>query len=188
MGSGAREDRLQLDLGAGSVLTAERLRDGRIAIRTTDPDAGDPSAAGELTILGSRETLELAGWLASAVEDGWLGTVRDRAVEIRKTAHELYGDEQDAERRLAEAMVGELPPVLLRRAFVLLVNAIGPASRERLVARLNETGDFSEEAILRRRLAEEQEAFGYAIAAAAIFDLIHRRDEEPEAGTTPTKG
>jgi hypothetical protein len=186
IGDGAQENRLELDLGGGSVLTAERLRDGRIAMRTNEPEGVGTSTGGELTILGPREALELTGWLATAVEEGWLRTVRDRAAEIHRTARELYGDEHDAERRLADVMVSELPPALLRRAFVLLVNSIGPASRERLVTRLNETDDFSEEAILRRRLAEEQEAFGYAIAAAALFDLIHRRDEEPDAAEGPT--
>ena len=56
------------------------------------------------------------------------------------------------------------------------------ARRERLIQRLNRTSNRSEDAALRRRLADEHEAFAYAVASAALFDALGRRllDEQDE--------
>jgi hypothetical protein len=171
-----KEPRLEIPL-AGDVdvvLSAERLRDGRLALGTRRRSSDGEWVAGELSLLETRDALALAGWLAPLVEDVWLPTLRERAEEIRRTAGELYGEGPEAEERLLGSMLREIPPALLRRSFLLLINSIGPYSRERVVAQLNRTDDFSEEAMLRRRLAEEQEAFGYAVAAAALLDAIDR--------------
>jgi hypothetical protein len=179
--SSGREPRLEIPLSgdADVVLSAERLRDGRVALSTRRRSPEGEWIAGELCLLDPKDALALSGWLAPLVEDVWLPTLRERAGEIRGTAAELYGNDPGAEERLLESMLREIPPALLRRSFLLLINSIGPYSRERVVARLNRTDDFSEEAILRKRLAEEQEAFGYAIAAAALFDLIERGGAGP---------
>ncbi|MQA91193.1 MAG: hypothetical protein GEU90_13330 [Gemmatimonas sp.] len=153
-------------------LVAERLRDGRVALgtRVQQPD-GDWSA-GELLLLDPTVQLDLAAWLAPAVEDGWIGTIRQRRPDPLRTAGELYGEGPGAVMRFALDTVAEIPPGLLSRAMVLLANAVGPRARSRLVERLNETPNRSEDSELRRRLADENEAFAYAVAAAALFDAL----------------
>lgn len=163
-----------------TVLYAERLRDGRIALgtRTWRDGAWKP---GELHLLEPAAYLNLASWLAPAVEDAWMDTVRQRQAEPLRTAFELYGSDSGAVERLTERTLEEIPPDLLARAMILLANAIGPQARARLVERLNRTGSVSEDAELRRRLADEHEAFAYAISAAALYDAIARGiDEEAE--------
>lgn len=129
---------------------------------------------GEMQVLPPNAYLDLAAWLSPAVEDGWIDTVRARGEDPMRTATELYGEGPAAARRLADDMLREVPHTLLARAMVLLANSIGPESRERLISRVNTTGDVSEEAMLRRRLADEEEAFAYVVAAAALYDAIGR--------------
>lgn len=155
-----------------TTLFAERLRDGRVALgtRTRRPDGEwEP---GELHILDPADYLDFAAWLAPAVHDAWIQTVRERSAEPLRTADELYGEEPGSVKRLVERILEEIPPDLLTRGMILLANSIGPGSRARLVERLNSTEDPSEDAELRRRLADEHEAFAYVIAAAALFDTM----------------
>jgi hypothetical protein len=156
------------------VLFAERLRDGRIALGTRVQQRDGSWEPGELHLLEPAAYLDLAAWLTAPVEDAWIETVRDRQTEPLRTAGELYGDDPGAIERLLDGMLREIPPALLLRAMVLLANSIGPQSRERLVSRLNQTGSPSEEAELRRQLADEGEAFAYAVAAAALYDALER--------------
>lgn len=137
-------------------------------------------AAGEMHVLEPPAYLDLAAWLAPAVQEGWIDTVRARGEDPLRTAGELYGEEPGSVRRLADDMLREIPPSLLARALVLLANSIGPDARERLVARLNVTENLSEDAVLRRRLTEEKEAFAYVIAAAALYDAV-ASEGEPDA-------
>lgn len=157
-----------------TVLFAERLRDGRIAMGTRTLQRDGSWSPGELHVLEPPAYLDLAAWLSPAVEDGWIGTVRARGEDPMRTAAELYGEAPESARRLADEMLREVPPSLLARAMVLLANSIGPEARERLVSRLNETDNVSEDGILRRQLAEEKEAFAYIIAAAALYDTVAR--------------
>lgn len=175
-----RDKRFETVLGEDprTVLFAERLRDGRIALGTRTLSRDGSWAAGELQVLEPHSYLDLAAWLAAAVEDGWIDTVRARGAESLRTAVELYGEGAAAARRLADDMVREIPPSLLARAMILLANSIGPESRERLVARVNATSDLSEDAMLRRRLADEEEAFAYVVAAAALYEAVSQ--ELPE--------
>lgn len=156
------------------VLFAERLRDGRIALGTRGLQRDGHWEGGELHLLEPAAYLDLAAWLGSAVEEGWIDTVRGRQAEPLLTARELYGEGPGAVRQLALDMLNEIPPGLLARGLVLLANAIGPDARERLVARLNTTDDLSEDGALRRQIADENEAFAYVIAAAALFDALAR--------------
>ena len=156
------------------VLFAERLRDGRIALGTRVRRRDGEWEPGELHLLEAAAYLDLAAWLSPAVEDAWIETVRARQVEPMRTANELYGGDPGAVERMLEAVLREIPPALMLRAMILLANAIGPEARERLVARLNRTTSVSEEAELRRRLADEREAFAYVVAAAALFDAVER--------------
>jgi len=153
-------------------LFAERLRDGRLAIGTRIRLPSGEWEAGELHILEPAAYLDLAAWLTPLIHDHWIGTVRDRRSEPLGTALELYGDEPGGVEQLVERILREIPPRLLARAMVLLANSIGPQSRARLVDRLNRTEDISEDAELRRHLADEHEAFAYVIAAAALFDAL----------------
>ena len=73
----------------------------------------------------------------------------------------------------------------MRRAMLLLANAIGPGARGRLVERINSTSDRSEDLLLRRRLADENESFAYAIAAAALFDALEEGAALGLEGTGP---
>ncbi len=153
-----------------TTLFAERLRDGRVALGTRTLGRDGEWEPGELHILEPSSYLDLAGWLAPAVHDAWIGTVRERGGEPLATAEELFGEEAGAARRLALRMLEEVPSELLARALILLANSIGPGSRARHVERLNNTEDPSEDAELRRRIAGEHEALGYVVAAAALFD------------------
>jgi hypothetical protein len=118
--------------------------------------------------------LDLAAWLVPAVEDGWIDTVRQRQADPVRTAGELYGEGPGALARLALNTVAEIPPPLLARSMILLANSLGPGARDRLVGRLNETSSRSEEAELRRQMADENQTFAYAIAAAALYDALSR--------------
>lgn len=163
-----------------TVLYAERLRDGRVALGTRVRRADGEWEAGELHLLEPAVFLDLAGWLSPVVEDAWIETVRERQEDSLRTARELYGDEAGAVERLAGEIIREIPPALLVRALILLVNSIGPEARRRLVSRLNETENFSEDAALRRQIAEESETFAYGVAAAALFDALNRGLADPE--------
>lgn len=156
------------------MLFAERLRDGRIALGTRVMRKDGSWEPGELHLLETAAYLDLAAWLSPAVEDAWIGPVRDRQAKPLLTAQELYGEDPGAAERLLEGVLREIPSGLLLRAMILLANSIGPEARERLVTRLNQTSDRSEEAELRRRLADEQESFAYVIAAAALYDALER--------------
>jgi hypothetical protein len=156
-----------LDGGAGT-LRAERLRDGRVALGV--PAAG--GGAGELALLPPGSALALAAWLAPMVEGEWIDSVRDRLPAQRALAEDLYGDEERRLHRLAAQLLDEVPPGLLSRALILLANAIGPDARRSMVDELNQTSDVTADAILRRRLAEESDAFAYVVAAAAVYDGI----------------
>jgi hypothetical protein len=153
-------------------LFAERLRDGRVALGTRARRPDGEWEPGELHILDSSSASDLAAWLAPVVNDTWIETIRERGADPIRTAGELYGDAPGALKRMAERVLEEIPPHLLGRGLILLANSIGPAARARLVERLNSTPDHSEDAELRRRLAEEHESFGYVIAAAALLDAI----------------
>jgi hypothetical protein len=162
------------------VLFAERLRDGRLALGTRRWDGAEWKPS-ELHLIERPAYLALAGWLGRIVEESWIESVRERQEESLRTAQDLYGDAADGAERLAVEMMRQLPPSLLRRALLLLVNSIGPESQNRLVERLNLTGDRSEDAQIRRRLAEAQEALAYAVAAAALFDAIEEGLAGPAA-------
>jgi hypothetical protein len=157
-----------------TMLVAERLRDGRVALGTRVRTDGGDWAPGELLLLEPTVQLDLAAWLTPCVEAGWLDTVRQRLADPLRTAGELYGEGPGAVKRFALETLGEIPPHLLALAMILLANAVGPHARERLIERLNETGSRSEDAELRRRLAEENEAFAYSVAAASLFDALAR--------------
>lgn len=152
-----------------TVLHAERLRDGRIVVGTRHQRRDGGWEAGELHLLDPAVGLDLAAWLTPVVTEGWSDSIRERGAESLRTAQDLYPDEPTAARRLAMEMLQEIPPELLVRALVLLANSMGPENRERLVQRLNETADRSEDAALRRQLAEEDEALAYAVAAAGLL-------------------
>jgi hypothetical protein len=153
-------------------LVAERLRDGRVALGTRVQQADGEWEPGEVLFLEPAVYLDLASWLAPAVEAGWIETVRQRQLPPVRTAGELYGEGPGALSRLAFDTLAEIPPDLLARALILLANAMGPHARGRLVERLNETDNRSEDLELRRRVADESETFAYAISAAALFDAL----------------
>jgi hypothetical protein len=153
-----------------TTLYAERLRDGRVALGTRSQTEHGEWEPGELHILEPSSYLDLAAWLAPAVHEAWIGTVRERSEQPLRTAEELFGEEGGSARRLALRMLEEIPPELLARGLILLANSIGPGSRARHVERLNTTDDPSEDAELRRRIADEHEALGYVVAAAALLD------------------
>jgi hypothetical protein len=157
-----------------TLLVAEQLRDGRIALGTRTRNPNGEWDPGEVHFLEPTVHLDFASWLADAVEAGWIDTVRQRQIEPIRTAGELYGEGPGALSRLAFDTLAEIPPDLLARSMMLLANAMGPHARERLVERLNETPDRSEDLELRRRIADENETFAYAIAAAALFDAMAR--------------
>src|SRR5687767_1126292 len=120
------------------MLTAERLRDGRVALGTRMQASDGSWRAGELHLLDSQMQLDLAAWLVPAIEDGWIDTVRQRQADPVRTAGELYGEGPGAVARLALNTVAEIPPPLLARSMILLANSLGPGARDRLVGRLNE--------------------------------------------------
>lgn len=165
-----------------TLLVAERLRDGRIALGTRVRRADGEWEAGELLFLPVSAQLALAAWLAPLVESNWADTVRQRQADPLRTAGELYGEGPSALRQLALDTIEEMPPDLLARAMILLANSIGPDARERLVERINETDDRSEEMELRRRMADENQTFAYAISAAALFDALSRGMIPEDAG------
>lgn len=167
-----------------TVLHAEWLRDGRVAIGTRRQRRDGSWEAGELHLLNPTVCLDLAAWLSPVVVEGWIDSVRERQEEPLQTARELYGEGAPAAERLAVEMLGEIPADLLVRGLILLANSMGPENRERLIQRLNRTTSSSEDAALRRRLADEHEAFAYAVAAAGLFDAIARgglEEEDPGA-------
>lgn len=154
-----------------TCVRAELLRDGRLAIGTRARSSDGGWDSGDLVLLDRRAYVALAAWLAQLVEDAWIETARRHQEAQLATARDLYGAGAAAAERLAGDMEREIPYTLRRRAMLLLANAIGPEMRERLVAQLN-TVPASGEAELRRRLAEEREAFAYALAAAALYDAL----------------
>lgn len=154
------------------MLVADRLRDGRIALGTRVRREDGEWDAGELHLLSPAAQLELASWLAPAVEDNWMETIRQRRAEPLRTAGELYGEGPGAALRFALDTVAQISPDMLARAMALLANSVGPSAHDRLVARINETADHSEDLELRRRLQDENETFAYAVAAAALFDAV----------------
>jgi hypothetical protein len=153
------------------VLYAERLRDGRVALGTRRRER-DEWIAGELHLLESSAYLDLAGWLAPLVTAAWMDAIRDRREGPLRTAEELFGGGSQGAARLAEDMLTQIPHALLARAMILLANSIGPEARERLVHQLNRTLNPADDSALRRRMADENEAFAYAVAAAALFDAL----------------
>jgi hypothetical protein len=173
---GARDPGLQVLIAEepDTLLVAERLRDGRVALGTRVRRPNGEWEPGELHILDPEVQLALAGWLTPSVEEGWIETIRQRSAEPLRTAGELYGEGPGALSRFAFDTLAEVPPHLLARALILLANALGPGARERLIERLNETENRSEEMELRRRLADENEAFAYVVAAASLFDALSR--------------
>ncbi|MBA4158649.1 MAG: hypothetical protein H0X65_14405 [Gemmatimonadetes bacterium] len=175
--TGLREPGLTLALSGDpdTVLHVEQLRDGRVAIGVRRRSKNGEWTGSDLYLLDERSCLAMAGWLSPIVEDSWIGTVRERQAAQLRTSQELYGEEADGAALMADAVLKQIPAALMRRALLLLINAIGPETRNRLIEHLNRTGDMSEDAWLRRRLDEEQEAFAYAVAAAALFDVIDRR-------------
>ncbi len=185
MTGGGEPRPLAVELGGDppAILHAERLRDGRVALGTRLRGSDGEWEAGEMLVLPPGAAAALAGWLAPVVEAEWDDTVRDRLRDQLRTAQDLYGAADDGPRRLAEGILAEIPPRLLARALVLLAASIGPATRSALVDALNRTRDFSEEAMLRRRLAEEGDAFAFVVAAAALFRVL-----DPEAESLPRPG
>lgn len=163
-----------------TLLHAEWLRDGRVAMGTRRQRRDGTWDAGELYVLEPSACLDLAAWLTPIVVAGWIDSVRERQAEPLRTAHELYGEGEPAATRLAMEMLRELPPDLLARGLILLANSIGPENRERLIQRLNRTGDRSEDSALRRRLADEHEALAYVVAAAGVLDAVARGEEGDE--------
>lgn len=188
MTSPPREPPLQVVISEEprTVLMAERLRDGRVAIGTRTQGPAGEWLAGDLHLLDPQVQLDLAAWLVAAVEDGWIDTVRRRQIAPVRTAGELYGEGPGALARLALNTMSEIPPPLLARAMMLLANSLGPTARDRLVEQLNETANGAEDAELRRRMADENQAFAYAIAAAGLYDALSRgiypEDVEPSPG------
>ena len=165
-----------------TVLVAERLRDGRVALGTRVQRTDGQWDAGELHLLEPAAQLDLASWLAPLVEFNWIETIRQRQSEPLKTAGELYGTGPGAVLRFALDTVAEISPALMTRAMILLANAVGPHAHERLVERLNETDNRSEDMELRRRLIDENETFAYAVAAAALFDALQQGIDPEDLG------
>jgi hypothetical protein len=168
-----REPGLEILIGQDPsvVLYAERLRDGRIALGTRR-QKGDTWEPGELFLLEPGACLDLAGWLAPLVCAAWIEPIRERRAEPLRTAEELYGPGSQGVVRLAHQMLEQIPPDYLTRAMTLLANSIGPEARNRLIQELNRTINPSEDAALRRRITDDNEAFAYAVAAATLFDAL----------------
>lgn len=161
-----------------TVLYAEPLRDGRVALGTRTRGADGRWHAGELHVLEPAAYLALGAWLAAPIERAWIDTVRERREAQLRTAADLYGPGSAAAQRLAEEVLRELPRPLLVRALVLLLNSLGPAAHERHVAALNAAPPGPEEEELRRRLEELREGFAYALSAAALLDAVASGIEE----------
>jgi hypothetical protein len=167
--------RAPLQGAGGAELWARRAPDGGVSLSV--------GGEGEAHVLSGSAASALAAWLAPTVVDEWIGTVREHLEPQLSTAEALFGEERDAARRLAARLLDEVPPGLLSLALLLLANAIGPRARERLVDRINATHDFSEDLMLRRRLAQQGDAFAYVVAAAALFDAL-----DPDAPDAPGPG
>ena len=176
MSGGPRVPRFEAQLqdDPPTVLFADWLRDGRVAIGTRRQRKDGEWEAGELHLLEPAVVADLAAWLAPVVVHGWRDTARERGMDSLRTAIELYGEETGAGERLAGEMLREIPRELMIRALLLLANAIGPASRRRLVQLLNSITHGPEDAALRRRLAEEEEGVAYAVTAAGLLDLLEQ--------------
>jgi hypothetical protein len=88
-----RHRRLTVPLGpeGDTLLSAERLRDGRVAVGTRRRVGGDEWQPGDLLVLDRPAFLALAGWLDEAVEDAWIDAVRERQAEPLRTARERIG-------------------------------------------------------------------------------------------------
>jgi hypothetical protein len=157
-----------------TMLVAERLRDGRLALGTRVQLPNGEWKASDLSFLDPSVQLDLVAWLTPAVETGWIDTVRHRQEGPLRTAGELYGEGPGAVTRLALDTLAEIPSALMTRAMVLLANSVGPQARQRLIERLNETSNVSEDTELRLRMADENETLAYAVAAAALFDAASR--------------
>lgn len=169
-----------------TCVRAELLKDGRLAIGTRAKNRAGGWDAGDLVILERRASLALAAWLAPLVEEAWVDTARRHQEAQLRTARDLHGEGAHAAERLAGEMLHEVPFALRRRALLLLANAIGPETRERLIARLNEIPAAPDDAELRRRLAEEREAFAYTLAAAALYDALAEGAVGEAAETDPS--
>src|SRR5690606_2750848 len=115
------------------------LRDGRVALGTRTLRADGEWVPGELHLLDPAAQLDLASWLAPAVEAGWIPTIRQRQAPPLRTAGELYGEGPGAVMQFALDTVAQISPALLARAMILLANSVGPSAHRRLVGRLNET-------------------------------------------------
>jgi hypothetical protein len=155
-----------------TVLHAERLRDGRVALGTRTQAADGHWTAGELHLLEPTAFLALGAWLAQPIEEAWIGSVRERREEQLRTAQDLYGPGAGSVRRLADDVLRELPRPLLVRAMILLLNSLGPAEHDRRVAQLNAEPAGPAEDELRRALEELREGFAYALSAASLFDAL----------------
>lgn len=155
-----------------TLVRAELLKDGRLAIGTRSKSHTGAWEAGELVLLEPRAYVALAAWLAPQVEAVWTQTARRHREPQLATARDLYGEGAQAAEQLAADMLHEIPYSLSRRALLLLANATGPEMRERLVARLNQLPAAPDDAELRQQLAEEQGAFAYVLAAAALYDAL----------------
>ena len=168
-----REPGLEISLSEEPrvVLYAERLRDGRVALGTRR-QRGEEWEAGEMHLLEPSAYLDLVAWFAPLVSAAWIDAIRERRDEPLRTAQELFGAGSEGVERLAADMLAEIPPALLARAMILLANSIGPEARNRLVKRLNRTTNVSDDALLRRQMADESEAFAYAVATAALYDAL----------------
>jgi hypothetical protein len=167
--------RLPLEGPGGAELWVRRAADGGVALAI--------GGEGQVLALSPPAASALAAWLTPTVVGEWMGTVREHLEPQLATAEALFGEERGAARQLGNKLLEEVPAGLLAQALVLLANAIGPRSRERLVDRINATADFSEDLILRRRLAQEGDAFAYVVAAAALFDAL-----DPDAPDLPGHG
>ena len=149
----------------------DELWRGRVALGTRR-QRGSDWEPGELHLLGPSAYLDLAAWLATLVSAAWIDAIRERREEPLRTAEELFGAGTGGVERLAGDLLAEIPPALLTRAMILLANSIGPEARNRLVQRLNRTTNVSDDAMLRRQMADESEAFAYAVATAALYDAL----------------
>ena len=122
-----------------TVLHAEWLRDGRVALGTRHQRADGEWEAGELHVLDPAVCLDLSAWLSPIVLDGWLASIRERQGEPLKTAHELYGEGPAAAEPRVEPLLlahgGDQPA----RVIVARVEQRVVQGSEARVVRLRET-------------------------------------------------